>query len=262
MKKIISKENTIIKHVIKLKEKKYRTEYNEFIIEGAKITKEAIEENANIKNIIISEEALNNELVEKQLKTVLETQNYILVSNSIFKELSEVEKPQGVLAIIEKNAYNNKIDYTQDLILILDNIQDPGNLGTIIRTADSVGLTQILISKGTVDAYNPKVIRSTMGAIFRVNILESASLKNEIENIKKNKFKVVITSLQTEKSIYDIKLNKVAIVIGNEANGVSKEIKELADINAIIPMKGKTESLNASVATGVILYEYLRQSMY
>lgn len=261
MKKIISKENTIIKHIIKLKEKKYRTEYNEFIIEGAKIVKEAIEENANIKNIIISEEALNNELVEKQLKTVLETQNYILVSNSIFKELSEVEKPQGVLAIIEKNAYNNKIDYTQDLILILDNIQDPGNLGTIIRTADSVGLKQILISKGTVDAYNPKVIRSTMGAIFRVNILESANLKNEIENIKKNKFKVVITSLQTEKSIYDIRLNKVAIVIGNEANGVSKEIKELADINAIIPMKGKTESLNASVATGVILYEYLRQSM-
>ena len=262
MKKIISKENTIIKHIIKLKEKKYRTEYNEFIIEGAKIIKEAIEENANIKNIIISEEAINNELVKKQLKTVIETQNYTLVSNSIFKLLSEVEKPQGVLAIIEKNAYNNKIDYTQDLILILDNIQDPGNLGTIIRTADSVGLTQILISKGTVDAYNPKVIRSTMGAIFRVNILESASLKNEIENIKKNKFKVVITSLQTEKSIYDIKLNKVAIVIGNEANGVSKEIKELADINAIIPMKGKTESLNASVATGVILYEYLRQSMY
>lgn len=261
MKKIISKENAIIKHIIKLKEKKYRIEYNEFIIEGAKIVKEAIEEDANIKNIIISEEALNNELVEKQLKTVLETQNYILVSNSIFKELSEVEKPQGVLAIIEKNAYNNKIDYTQDLILILDNIQDPGNLGTIIRTADSVGLKQILISKGTVDAYNPKVIRSTMGAIFRVNILESANLKNEIENIKKNKFKVVITSLQTEKSIYDIRLNKVAIVIGNEANGVSKEIKELADINAIIPMKGKTESLNASVATGVILYEYLRQSM-
>ena len=262
MKKIISKENTIIKHIIKLKEKKYRTEYNEFIIEGAKIVKEAIEENANIKNIIISEEALNNELVEKQLKTVIEAQNYILVSNSIFKVLSEVEKPQGVLAIIEKNTYNNETDYTQDLILILDNLQDPGNLGTIIRTADSVGLKQILVSKGTVDAYNPKVIRSTMGAIFRVNIIETDNLEKSIEEIKQNKFKVIITSLQTEKSIYDIKLNKVAIVIGNEANGVSKESKELADINAIIPMKGKTESLNASVATGVILYEYLRQSMY
>ena len=262
MQQITSKENAVIKHIIKLKEKKYRTEYNEFIIEGAKIIKEAIEENVNIKNIIISEEALNNELVEKQLKTVIETQNYILVSNSIFKVLSEVEKPQGVLAIIEKKTYNNEIDYTQDLILILDNIQDPGNLGTIIRTADSVGLTQILVSKGTVDCYNSKVLRSTMGAIFRVNIIEIENLEKSIEEIKQNKFKVVITSLQTNKSIYDIKLNKVAIVIGNEANGVSKEIKELADINAIIPMKGKTESLNASVATGVILYEYLRQSMY
>ena len=163
---------------------------------------------------------------------------------------------------VEKNMYNITIDYKQDIILILDNIQDPGNLGTIIRTADSVGLKQILVSKGTADAYNPKVIRSTMGAIFRVNIIEIENLKNSIEEIKENNFKIITTSLQTEKSIYDIKLNKTAIIIGNEANGVSKEIKKLADINAIIPMKGKTESLNASVATGVILYEYLRQSMY
>ena len=262
MKKIISKENEIIKHIIKLKEKKHRIEYNEFIIEGAKIIKEAIEENVNIKNIIISEEALNSELVKKQLKSMIEAENYILVPNNIFKLISDVEKPQGVLAVIEKNMYNITIDYKQDIILILDNIQDPGNLGTIIRTADSVGLTQILVSKGTVDCYNSKVLRSTMGAIFRVNIIEIENLEKSIEEIKQNKFKVVITSLQTNKSIYDIKLNKVAIVIGNEANGVSKEIKELADINAIIPMKGKTESLNASVATGVILYEYLRQSMY
>ena len=262
MKKIISKENTIIKHIIKLKEKKYRTEYSEFIIEGAKIVKEAIEENANIKNIFISEEALNSELVEKQLKSVIEAENYILVPNNIFKLISDVEKPQGVLAVVEKNMYNITIDYKQDIILILDNIQDPGNLGTIIRTADSVGLTQILVSKGTVDCYNSKVLRSTMGAIFRVNIIEKDNLEKSIEKIKQNNFKVITTSLEAEKSIYDLNLNKTAIVIGNEANGVSKEIIDLADEKAIIPMKGKTESLNASVATGVILYEYLRQSMY
>ena len=193
---------------------------------------------------------------------MIEAENYIVVPNNIFKLISDVEKPQGVLAVVEKNMYNITIDYKQDIILILDNIQDPGNLGTIIRTADSVGLKQILVSKGTADAYNPKVIRSTMGAIFRVNIIEIENLKNSIEEIKENNFKIITTSLQTEKSIYDIKLNKTAIIIGNEANGVSKEIKKLADINAIIPMKGKTESLNASVATGVILYEYLRQSMY
>lgn len=261
MQQITSKENATIKHIIKLKEKKYRTEYNEFIIEGAKIVKEAIEENANIKNIIISEDALNSELVENQLKEVLEAQNYILVPNNIFKLLTDVEKPQGVLAVIEKNMYNKKIDYRQDIILILDNIQDPGNLGTIIRTADSVGLTQILVSKGTVDCYNSKVLRSTMGAIFRVNIIETDNLEKSIEEIKQNKFKVVTTSLQTDKSIYDIQLKNVAIVIGNEANGVSKEIMDLADEKAIIPMKGKTESLNVAVATGVVLYEYVRQNI-
>ena len=261
MQQITSKENSVIKHTIKLKEKKYRTEYNEFIIEGAKIVKEAIEEKANIKNIVFSEDAINSELVENQLKDVLKEQNYIIVSNNIFKLLSDVEKPQGVLAVIEKEINKEKIDYSQDVILILDNIQDPGNLGTIIRTADSAGLKQIIVSKGTADCYNSKVLRSTMGAIFRVKIIEADNLVKSIEEIKNNSFKVVTTSLQTNKSIYDIQLKNVAIVIGNEANGVSKEIMELSDIKAIIPMKGKTESLNVAVATGVILYEYVRQSL-
>ena len=258
---ITSKENTLIKHIIKLKDKKYRAEYNEFVIEGAKILKEAIEENANIKNIIISEAAINSELVKKQLGEKLEKQEYIIVSNSIFKILTDVENPQGVLAIIEKNNKNNQIDFSQDIILILDNIQDPGNLGTIIRTVDSVGLKQIIVSKGTVDSYNSKVIRSTMGAFFRVNIIESNNLIDTVKQIQNNGFKVITTSLQTDKSIYDIKIKKTAIIVGNEANGVSKEIIDLADEKVIIPMKGKTESLNVAVATGVVLYEYLRQNI-
>ena len=132
--------------------------YNEFVIEGAKRIKEAIEENANIKNIIISEDAINSELVQKQLGEKLDKQDYILVPNSIFKLLTDVENPQGVIAVIEKNSKNCQIDFSEDIILILDNIQDPGNLGTIIRTADSVGLKQIIVSKGTVDSYNSKVI--------------------------------------------------------------------------------------------------------
>ena len=143
--------------------------------------------------------------------------------------------------------------------MVLDGIQDPGNLGTILRTADSVNLKQIIVTKTTADSYNPKVVRSTMGAIFRVNIIRAENLQETIKEIQKNKFKVVVTSLQTKESLYDIKLNKKAIVIGNEANGVSKEIVEVADTKIKIPMLGKTESLNASVATGVILYEYVRQ---
>ncbi len=137
----------------------------------------------------------------------------------------------------------------------------PGNLGTILRTVDSIGLTQILVSKGTADCFNPKVVRSTMGAIFRVKIIECEDLRQTLKEIKRHKFKIVASSLQTENTIYDITYHKKVILIGNEANGVKKEIQELADEKIKIPMLGKTESLNASVATGIILYEYVRQKI-
>lgn len=258
---ITSKENKIIKHIIKLKEKKYRKEYNEYIIEGVKIVKEAIEEKANIKYLIINEEVLNTELVQKHLGQELSKRDYIEVPSNIFKLISDVENPQGVIAIVEKENLEENIDFEQDVILALDDLQDPGNLGTIIRTADSVGLNQILVSKGTVDAFSSKVIRSTMGAIFRVKIIECEKLPLTLEKIKNNGYNIMVTDLEASKSIYDIKFQKKAIVIGNEANGVSREIKDLADIKAIIPMLGKTESLNASIATGVILYEYVRQKL-
>ena len=123
------------------------------------------------------------------------------------------------------------------------------------------GLNQIIISNKTTDAYNPKVIRSTMGAIFRVKIITSEDLVKTLKEIKKHKFKVVATSLQTNDSIYDIDYNKKVLVIGNEANGVSDDVLNIADVKAKIPMLGKTESLNASVATSIILYEYVRQKI-
>ena len=149
----------------------------------------------------------------------------------------------------------------EEIILALDDIQDPGNLGTILRTADSVGLTQVLVSKGTADCYNPKVVRSTMGAIFRVNAIESNDLIETLNEIKKNNFEIVSTDLKTEHNIYDIDYKNIAIVIGNEANGVSEEILKISDKKIKIPMLGKTESLNASVATGIILYEYVRRKI-
>ena len=145
--------------------------------------------------------------------------------------------------------------------MILDDIQDPGNMGTILRTADSLNMKQIIVSKDCANAYNPKVVRSTMGAIFRINIIESDNLVKTIKEMKKHKIKVMATSLETSKSMYDVSYEKTAIVIGNEANGVEKEILELADEKIKIPMPGKTESLNASVATAVILYEAMRNKL-
>jgi len=215
----------------------------------------------------------------------------IEVTENVFMQLTDVKTPQGVLAVIRKNVEDNvsdfedenenenenendalkvgvnsrqidclnKINTGADYILAVDGVQDPGNLGTIIRTADSANLKQILVSKDTVDAYSPKVIRSTMGSIYRVKIVECENLADVLNELKKHKFQIVSTSLDTENSIYDIDYRKKVVVIGNEGNGVSKEIQDLSDYKVKIPMLGKTESLNASVATGIMIYEYVRQ---
>ena len=117
------------------------------------------------------------------------------------------------------------------------------------------------MSKDTADAFNPKVVRSTMGAIFRVKIIECEDLKQTLKEVQKNNFKLVVTSLQTSKSFYDVDYSKKVIIIGNEANGVEKQIQDIADYKVKIPMLGKTESLNAAVSTGIMLYEYVRQKI-
>ena len=118
-----------------------------------------------------------------------------------------------------------------------------------------------MVSKGTADCYNPKVVRSTMGAIFRIKIIECEDLEQTLKETQKNNFKLVVSSLQTNNSLYDINFDKKVIIIGNEANGVEPKIQKMADEKIKIPMLGKTESLNASVATGIILYEYVRQKI-
>ena len=261
MQVITSKDNELIKHIKKLKDKKERDLSNEYIIEGIKLIQEAIQENAKIKQIIICDDCEKTESIPKDLMYEIAKQECIYVTNKVFDSITEVMNPQGILAMIEKQSKEIQIDDKQDIILALDDIQDPGNLGTILRTADSIGLTQILVSKGTADCYNPKVVRSTMGAIFRVKIIECEDLVKTLKEIKKHKFEIVVSSLQTDNSIYDINYHKKVIVIGNEANGVKKEIQDLADKKIKIPMLGKTESLNASVATGIILYEYVRQKL-
>jgi len=258
---ITSKDNEIIKNIRKLKEKKYRDLNSEYIVEGIKMIKEAITEEAVIKLIVVCEENANSGSIDKKLLYEIAKYECIYVSKKVFDLISEVKTPQGILAVIEKNNSEDKIDYKQDVIVVLDGIQDPGNLGTILRTIDSVGLNQVIVSKETADAYNPKVVRSTMGAIFRVNIIESENLIDTLKNMKKHKYKVMATSLETPNSIYDVEYNRKVIVIGNEANGVSQEILDYADEKIKIPMLGKTESLNASVATAVILYEYVRNKI-
>ncbi|MBO6244049.1 MAG: RNA methyltransferase [Clostridia bacterium] len=243
MQRISSKENDTIKHIKKLRDKKERDISNEYIIEGIKLIGEAIKEKVEIKQIVICEECEKTEYIPKELMFEIAKYECIYVTEKVFKYITEVKSPQGIIAVVEKNGKEDDIDYKQDIIVALDDIQDPGNLGTILRTVDSIGLTQILVSKGTADAYNPKVVRSTMGAIFRVNIIECEDLQKKLKEIKRHKFELLISSLQTDNSIYDVDYNKKVIVVGNEANGVKKEIQDMADEKIKIPMLRKNGKL-------------------
>ena len=261
MQVITSKENEYVKHVRKLKDKKYRDESHEFIVEGVKLVEEAIQEGMDIHKIIICEDCVGNGSIEQ--KTLYEIAKFpcLYVTEKVFKIMTDVSSPQGMLAVIHKEEKEEEIDFSKDVMLLLDGLQDPGNLGTIIRTADSCGMEQIIVSKDTADPYNPKVVRSTMGAIFRVKIIRVEDLAKTIKNLQKRGIKVLGTSLQAEKSVYHIDYKKKAYVVGNEAKGVTGEVLEACSELVKIPMIGRAESLNVAVATGVILYEEVRKKL-
>ena len=232
-----------------------------YIIEGIKLIEEAINEKAEIESIVICEDCVNEGSIDKKIMYEIAKFNCIYISSKLFNTITDVSNPQGILAVIKRAEKQPKIKFDEDVIIVLDGIQDPGNLGTILRTVDSANLKQIVLSKETADVFNSKVVRSTMGAIFRINVIKSEDLVKDLIDIKEHGFKIVVTSLDTEDSVYDIDYMKKVIVIGNEANGVSKEVQEIADNKVIIPMLGKTESLNASVAAGIMIYEYVRKKL-
>lgn len=225
---ITSKSNELIKYLRNLHEKKFRDEYSEYIIEGVKMFKEAVDEKLNIKKVIVCEEIFSEELPKG---------NYDIeyVSKNVFEYISDTKTPQGILAIIKKKENDHK-EYS-DVIFALDTLQDPGNLGTIIRTLDSAGIKTLLLSEESVDPYNLKVVRSTMGAIYRLDIFENIKLIEEISNLKKKGYKVIVTAIDAKENLFEYNFpKKIIIVIGNESNGVSKEIQELADEKIKIPM--------------------------
>lgn len=247
---ITSKDNELIKHIKSLNQKKYRDEYNEYFIEGIKSVTEAILEEASIEQIIIC-----GELLQKQI----DTKDYSVefVSSKVFESITDTKSPQGILAVLKKEYATST---NQNVIFALDDVQDPGNVGTIIRTLDCAGIKNLIVSKGTADVYNPKVVRSTMGAIYRIHIDECDDLLETLKKMQDDGYKIVVTTLDTEN--YYEKLDfkeKCVIVIGNESKGIKKEIQDLSDIKVKIPLLGKTESLNAGVAASIIAYEYVRK---
>ena len=235
-------ENKKIKELKKLNTKKYRDLNNFFIVEGEHLVLEEYK-NGVLKELILEENTKLNLNVETNYATY-----------NVLKYISNLDTPNKIIGICEKlnkNLVGNRV-------LILDDIQDPGNLGTIVRSAVAFNIDTIVLSKNTVDLYNPKVIRATQGMIFNINIIEK-NLIEFISNLKQNQYKIFSTNVVNGKSIKNVeKGEKFAIIVGNEGKGVSNEVNSLCDEFIYIEMNNKCESLNVAVATSIILYELSR----
>lgn len=245
---INSLDNNTIKKIKKLKQRKYREDEKKFLAEGRKF----LDFDYQPELIILKEnfEEINN--IEQKLEKF--NCRKIVVTDRIFKELTSQENSQGVILVYPY--CSSDINSLQKNIIVLDKVQDPGNLGTIIRVADAAGFKDILLTKGSVDCYNEKCVRSSMGSIFNMNILymEETSLLNYL---KENNYKLQVTALEKNSIEYtEMNLNdKNAIVFGSEGNGVSEEFLKAADECIIIPIYGSAESLNVAMASGIILYK-------
>ena len=262
MNMITSNDNLLVKEVKRLKDRKRRESEDVYFIEGSRFVQEALNENVYIERVIFSEQFLNKEEGKEMHRKILEKHFQInYVSDKVFKTLTDTKSPQGILAIIKNIKYeiNDLIKYENNFILFLDSIQDPGNMGTIIRTADASGVTLIILSKGCVDVHNPKVLRSTMGSIFRIPICIIEDRTYAIEHLKGRGIKIYASHIDGKLDLFNANLRgNIALVIGNEANGVCDEIVNRADMCVKIPMVGKVESLNVAVAAGLLMYEVLR----
>jgi len=258
MREICSSENKIYKTCKQLSEKKHRDKLGLYLIEGDNALSEVLKNEVDIDFVLVPEHAKENflskfpELEEKG----------ILLPDKLFNSLSETETPQGFLTAVKKGVLDKEsfLDKVKDKnILVLDRLQDPGNIGTIIRTADAAGYGGIIFLKGSADPYAPKVVRAAAGSVFRTPIFFADNPKEVLAIAKESGKRVFATGFNTDKYYYDVDLKKDAMVlIGNEGNGLCDELFTGADVIIKIPMEGNIDSLNAAVAAALIMYETKR----
>ncbi|MDO5294648.1 MAG: RNA methyltransferase [bacterium] len=256
---ISSSSNAKVKQVVLLKKKgKARKEKGAFLVEGIKMVEEAYE--YGILEAYVSESA--EEELKKAHGSFLNKLDYELVADKVFAEMSDTITPQGILAVVKMPSYqvDDIIKSEHAHVMVLENLRDPGNLGTILRSGEGAGVTGVILSKESVDIFNPKVIRSTMGSIFRVPFCYVEDLASVIGEMKQNGITLYAAHLKGTDNYEAFDYEKsCGFLIGNEANGLSDEISKEADCLVKIPMAGKVESLNAAMAASILMFEVARQ---
>lgn len=245
MELIESVNNLKIKQIAKLHTRKERKKTGQFLLEGIHLVEEAVQSNIDIEMILtVNSDKLTEAMVAK-------SKEQYEITFKIAEKLSQTEAPQGIYAVCNMPTIN---DVTLKRVLYLDRIQDPGNVGTIIRTADAAGMDAVIIAKGTVDIYNDKVLRASQGSVFHIPVIE---MDFEEARTKVNG-KVMGTSLDNSVDYHQVeKTDSFILVLGNEGQGVDQVILDQTDINLYVPIHGKAESLNVAVCAGILMYHLI-----
>lgn len=257
MKRIGSRENKTFKRLNGLKSRKNREKEGLFLAEGERFVSE-IPEGGGVECFVFSETFCENHDTARY-ETRAET---LLLTDALFAALCDTETPQGILAVCKKLQWDEGevLRREKPFLLLAEGMQDPGNLGTVIRTADACGADAVFLSKGSVDLYNPKTLRATMGSLFHIPVFQGVSLEDAAGKLKKRGIPLYAAHLRGEVTPYALELeNACAFLIGNEGRGLSEEGAALCSQWVRIPMPGRAESLNASVAAAVLMYEAVRQ---
>lgn len=254
---ITSTNNPQIKRLLQLQKKhKARNEENVFVVEGLRMFVEVPKE--RVEKVYVSETFYN----KKKQELSLQDFPIEILADNVFRHVSDTQTPQGVLCVVKQKNYelDKLLNIENPHFMVLDNLQDPGNLGTIVRTAEGAGVDAVFMSKDCVDIYNPKTIRSTMGSIYRMPIIYIEDIEALLDKFKGKGIKSYAAHLNGVNS-YDKEDYRLgtAILIGNEGNGLREEVAKKADVWVRIPMEGQVESLNAAIAAAVMMFEVSRQ---
>ena len=258
---ITSTGNQKVKEIIQLQKKsRARNQAGIFLVEGLRMIQEVPKD--RLEKLYVSEGFYQKYRAELEAEGFTERTGIELVSDHVFAAMSDTKTPQGVLGIVRRAEYTAEtlMGQAAPFLMVLDNLQDPGNLGTMVRTGEGAGITGVIMNQTTVDLFNPKTIRSTMGSIYRVPFFVTKDLPGTISLLKEQQVNVYAAHLKGTLS-YDEPdyKKKTAFLIGNEGNGLSDEIADLADTYIKIPMQGQVESLNAAISASLLMYETGRQ---
>ena len=254
-------QNPVVKAAAELKQKKYRTQNGLYLAEGLRTAEEAVAYKA-VETLfyVATDDDRTMRLLED---AAMQNIKLVCVNENVMKKIADTETPQGIIAVCKmRQPKLETLLAGGKMLLVLDRVGDPGNIGTMLRTADAAGIGGLVLLKGCADIYAPKTVRSSMGSLFPIPVLSGVSEQEFVSAAKKAGYDLLVTCLDGADNLYKADLSgRIAFVMGNEAGGVSETLLEKADKRVYIPMAGRAESLNVAMAAGIVMFEALRRKV-